>query len=457
MSLKRLYADIAKVEEQTDGTLRVFGFASSESVDSDGEVITSDAMKAALPDYMKFGAVREMHQPLAAGTALEAEVQSDGRTFLVAHVVDPVAVKKVQTKTYKGFSIGGKVQERDPDDKTKITKLKLVEISLVDRPANPDAVFEMYKVEKDEEPVTAEKNEAATPASAVKDDPVLTAQTATAPTDIEKAAVVELATLLDGKALIASEFLALAKGAIAKKAAARPKGDDLKKGISGMCSFASLLQSIAWLASDTAYEAAYEQDGSTVPAQLRDWLRAGVEIFAAMSAEEIAELVASIKPVEVVTIAAAASTGDLEKKGARYSKATKQTLADMHKVLMECCEKFEALGYKQAEEIEEAEPTGDLTKTEQPTQSPEPTAGDLFKSEMAKRDATIEDLTKRLKAIEAQPLPPKGVLKVVGKSDDLGPGTERTEISPVKKSDGSVDDVATLVKAAQSGPGFRIA
>ena len=50
----KLYGDIAKSEDQDDGTVKVWGYASSTAVDSDGESITADAMKAALPDYMKF-------------------------------------------------------------------------------------------------------------------------------------------------------------------------------------------------------------------------------------------------------------------------------------------------------------------------------------------------------------------------------------------------------------------
>lgn len=143
----RLYAPIEKTEVQDDGTIKVWGYASAPTEDSDGETITADAMKAALPDYMKFGAVREMHGKSAAGTAIEADVQDDGRTWFGAHVVDPVAVKKVQTKVYKGFSIGGRITARDDLVKTTITGLKLVEVSLVDRPANPDAVFTMFKAE----------------------------------------------------------------------------------------------------------------------------------------------------------------------------------------------------------------------------------------------------------------------------------------------------------------------
>ena len=137
----RLYGSISKTEELSDGTIKVWGYASTEATDSDGETITADAMKAALPDYMKFGAVREMHQKSAAGTAIEASVEADGKTFFGAHIVDPVAVTKVRAGVYKGFSIGGSVTGRDDLNKSLITGIKLVEVSLVDRPANPEAVF----------------------------------------------------------------------------------------------------------------------------------------------------------------------------------------------------------------------------------------------------------------------------------------------------------------------------
>ena len=157
--MAKLYAEIAKMEAQDDGTVKVWGYASSEAVDSDGEIIAAEAMKAAIPDYMKFGAVREMHGSNAAGTAIEINVEDDGRTFFGAHIVDPVAVTKVKTGVYKGFSIGGSVTARDELNKSQITGLKLTEISLVDRPANPDAVFTCYKADKPKAEEEADKDE----------------------------------------------------------------------------------------------------------------------------------------------------------------------------------------------------------------------------------------------------------------------------------------------------------
>jgi hypothetical protein len=141
----RLYGAIQKIEPLDDGTVRVHGIATSEAVDDQGEIVRADAMRAAIPDYMRFPALREMHQLSAAGTTLEAEVGEDGMTRIVAHVVDPVAVAKVKSQVYRGFSIGGRVTQRETGNPKAITSLVLNEISLVDRPANPEAVLDCWK------------------------------------------------------------------------------------------------------------------------------------------------------------------------------------------------------------------------------------------------------------------------------------------------------------------------
>lgn len=143
----KLFGSINKVNENDDGTLTVSGIASSESVDSDGEIILADAIKNSIPDYMKFGALREMHQQIAAGTTLSLKVSDDGKTEIEALVVDPVSVKKVLSGVLKGFSIGGKVLKRNATKRNIIESLKLTEVSLVDRPANPDAMIALYKAD----------------------------------------------------------------------------------------------------------------------------------------------------------------------------------------------------------------------------------------------------------------------------------------------------------------------
>lgn len=122
----------------------VYGYASTEAEDSQGEIIRRAALEAALPAYMRFANIREMHQPSAVGVAKEAAVDETG-LYLKARIVDGEAWLKVKEGVYKGFLIGGAVTARDPADPRIITGVELTEISLVDRPANPEAVFAVWK------------------------------------------------------------------------------------------------------------------------------------------------------------------------------------------------------------------------------------------------------------------------------------------------------------------------
>lgn len=119
----------------------VFGYASTEAVDSQGEIVSKQAITEALPDYMKFANIREMHQPSAVGKTKSAKIDKKG-LFISAKVVDPLAWTKIKEGVYNGFSIGGR---KLTSVGKKITKLKLSEISLVDRPANPESVFTLFK------------------------------------------------------------------------------------------------------------------------------------------------------------------------------------------------------------------------------------------------------------------------------------------------------------------------
>jgi phage head maturation protease len=137
----RFYWPIAKVDA---AQRMVWGYASTEAADEQGETITRRALAAALDDYMRFANIREMHQPSAVGIAKEAELDDKG-LYLGAKIVDDEAWAKIVEGVYKGFSIGGRVTARDPADRTIITGVRLTEISVVDRPANPEAVFDCWK------------------------------------------------------------------------------------------------------------------------------------------------------------------------------------------------------------------------------------------------------------------------------------------------------------------------
>jgi hypothetical protein len=177
------HASFLTIEKRDDQQHLVEGYASSEDVDLqggfwppdeangrhpdgqvfyEGDLVEAAAIEKALPEYMEWASLHEMHQDdSAVGTIVKAEVirgvveLPNGRKLtnpfhVIAHVVDPLAWEKVITGVYKGFSIKASVF------KLKIVKMadKVVrliqsisfdEISLVDRPANPGAKIVLWK------------------------------------------------------------------------------------------------------------------------------------------------------------------------------------------------------------------------------------------------------------------------------------------------------------------------
>ena len=145
----RFHIPITKIDAEQR---MVWGYASTETQDDQGEIVKKDAIAAALPAYMKLGNIREMHQLSAVGKAKTAEVDDKG-LMLGAKIVDPVAWEKVKEGVYSGFSIGGRVTSREAGSSHIIDGIQLNEISLVDRPANPEALFDVWKA-SEERPVT---------------------------------------------------------------------------------------------------------------------------------------------------------------------------------------------------------------------------------------------------------------------------------------------------------------
>lgn len=133
------FIPIAKVDEDER---MVYGFASTPDLDSDGEVITVDAIKNALPSYLQYPTLREMHQPKVAGTVKSTDIDDKNGLYIGAKVVSDEAWKMVKEGVYRGFSIGGNVVRRAGN---VINQLDLIEISLVDVPANKKAKIELWK------------------------------------------------------------------------------------------------------------------------------------------------------------------------------------------------------------------------------------------------------------------------------------------------------------------------
>jgi hypothetical protein len=130
-----------------DGSLEVHGIASSEQRDDQNEVILASAIERALPEYLRFPAVRLQHQQIPIGKTVEVDIGKDRVTRVVTRIYDRDAITKVRAQVLRGFSLGGHVTSRDPQDPTVITGLVLSELSLCDRPANSSAVVTLWKAD----------------------------------------------------------------------------------------------------------------------------------------------------------------------------------------------------------------------------------------------------------------------------------------------------------------------
>ena len=392
--LARFYAPLSKVEELDDGTLKISGVASSETQDEAGETITAKAMQAALPGFFKHGtgALREMHQLSAAGTVDDAETE-DSVTRVTATVVDESAIKKIKAGVYKGLSVGGKVLARDPLNKKIITGISLAEISLVDRPCNPDATFDVWKADG----AIAEESEVAV-------------------ADIKEAVVEPVVEALAEKSAEPEPIDPVAKAnaaldALAAAVAAVAAVEPVEKGLYAVGRFAEVLEAISYLMKSAEYEAESEGDESKVPASLKSWLADGIAIFKAMSTEEADELIAPVKAKK------AAEADDLAKAAKEAADAESDAGAALATVALT----VERDGLAKA--------LGDVAGRIDP----------LVK--------VVEALSKRLADVESQPVPSK----------TAGPGAAHASVSKeadaagpaaVSKSAGPSSD--DLVKALAS-------
>ena len=142
------YAAIIKADKNDDGTLTVYGKATDDSIDMDQQICDPTWLDRAMPEWFKSGGnIREQHSQIAAGVAKEYEAKTDGH-YISALVVDPVSVRKVETGVLRGFSIGIKSPRVVRDTKAangRIIDGQIIEVSLVDRPANPNAKLIMAK------------------------------------------------------------------------------------------------------------------------------------------------------------------------------------------------------------------------------------------------------------------------------------------------------------------------
>ena len=146
-TIKSIYLGNLTAKRGPDGFMYVKGLATDDTLDLDQQICDPKWLKSAMPAWMEIGNIREMHGSKAVGKATEMEQTGTG--FVVtAKVVDPQAAMMVEEGIYTGFSVGIKGARVVKDERApggRIVDGTIVEVSLVDRPANPSCSIEIAK------------------------------------------------------------------------------------------------------------------------------------------------------------------------------------------------------------------------------------------------------------------------------------------------------------------------
>ena len=142
---------IEKTETDENGDIVVYGKCSDGNLDSDNQVVDPGWMKSASLAWKESGAnLRVQHNPQRdpAGVGLEVNTDTQGNTWLKGLVMEPIAKKLVSKGALRAYSVGI-ARPTIVRDATapggRITGGELVEVSLVDRPANKRCGIQLMK------------------------------------------------------------------------------------------------------------------------------------------------------------------------------------------------------------------------------------------------------------------------------------------------------------------------
>lgn len=187
---------ITKFEETEDGNLYVYGKATDGSVDSDEQIVDTEFSSKAIADWLATGAnVRVQHnaQRDPAGVGVEVNTAPDGSTWVKSLVVETGAKNLVRHKALRAYSVGiarPKIVRDNVARNGRIVDGEIVEISLVDRPANKNCGIELVKADKDGNAEFTGKmfgnSEVLTKAATDEEDVVLPANATFSPADLAK-------------------------------------------------------------------------------------------------------------------------------------------------------------------------------------------------------------------------------------------------------------------------------
>ena len=134
-----------------DGFLYVTGRVSDDTLDLDQQICDPEWLKGEVPEWMKIGNVRVMHQAQTGGKATSLEQNGTGWDATIK-VTNPQAALDVEEGVLTGLSVGikgARVVKDDTAPNGRIIGGKIIEVSLVDRPANPSCKIEVAKAAGD--------------------------------------------------------------------------------------------------------------------------------------------------------------------------------------------------------------------------------------------------------------------------------------------------------------------
>lgn len=473
-----VFARLTKVDEEKR---LVHGRAVEETLDRSGEIFDYETSKSHFTEWSKeaseasdgksVGNLRAMHGKVAAGKLVNIEFDDVQKAIdISAHVVDDQEWKKVMEGVYTGFSIGGSYVKKWNDSEMKKTDGKPAtrytaqpsEISLVDRPCVPTAkFFDVQKADGSTVQVEfmakGEEGEEKSPPSG--DGPLEGSSPTAAKSDGEEPAdggseyvvegsdaeVAKLAGIMSANSLDMSKVLAYVEAGVALKKSddeayiliKMESGGELQKGMFAVRRLADICNELCYLAQDSANEENIENDKTSVlPDKLKALVASAGEALMEMTREEVQEMLSRLEPTSVgytQVMALADKTGGMEKLEKREPVAALQKLHDLLKNSHSCACTPEAI-----------EPATDLTKM----------MGEVEKMVEARLASALDSLQKantamqeKIEKLEAQPAPPRAVLKAVSKAADgvEVSNTVPNQVQPVMLG-GQVDESATLIK-----------
>lgn len=141
---------IDKIKTEADGNVTVWGKATDGSIDSDQQIVDEEFAAKAIREWMDTGPnVRVQHQAQRdpAGVGLSFERDGDAH-WVKSRIIEPVAKQLVLGGALRAYSVGiaRPTIQRDASARGgRITDGQIVEISLVDRPANKNCGIQLVK------------------------------------------------------------------------------------------------------------------------------------------------------------------------------------------------------------------------------------------------------------------------------------------------------------------------